>query len=130
MSLSSFSAQDRERATRKPYVVEPYTPKPVEPENPNHPIKQFRGENLDLRVYYSIGQVAEMFNVAPSLIRFWEQEFGLEIKKSRKGDRQFTKQDVEEIGWIYHLVKVRLFTLAGAKLEMERQSVDVRGEQA
>lgn len=68
------------------------------------------------KLYYSIGEVAEIFNVAPSLIRFWESEFEIiQPKKNRKGNRQFTKEDIENVRLIYHLVKEKGFTLQGAK---------------
>src|SRR6187549_2515938 len=74
------------------------------------------------KIYYSIGEVAEMFNVAPSLIRFWESEFELiQPKKNRKGNRQFTKEDIDSVRTIYHLVKEKGFTLQGAK-EMLRNT--------
>jgi len=78
------------------------------------------------KIYYSIGEVAEQFNVAPSLIRFWESEFELiQPKKNRKGNRQFTKEDIENVRTIYHLVKQKGFTLQGAKemLKNDTQSV-------
>jgi len=65
--------------------------------------------------YFSIGEVAAEFGVATSLIRFWEKEFSvLKPKKNRKGNRQFTKDDFENVRLIYHLVKERGFTLNGA----------------
>ena len=68
------------------------------------------------KLYYSIGEVAELFNVAPSLIRFWETEFDvIKPKKNRKGNRQFTKEDIDHVRTIYHLVKEKGFTLQGAK---------------
>ena len=68
------------------------------------------------KLYYSIGEVAEIFNVAPSLIRFWESEFDIiKPKKNRKGNRQFTKEDIDNVRTIYHLVKEKGFTLQGAK---------------
>ena len=68
------------------------------------------------KLYYSIGEVAEIFNVAPSLIRFWESEFELiKPKKNRKGNRQFTREDIDNVRTIYHLVKEKGFTLDGAK---------------
>lgn len=68
------------------------------------------------KLYYSIGEVAEMFHVAPSLIRFWETEFDIiQPKKNRKGNRQFTKEDIDHVKLIYHLVKEKGFTLQGAK---------------
>lgn len=76
------------------------------------------------KLYYSIGEVAEIFNVAPSLIRFWESEFDIiKPKKNRKGNRQFTKEDIDNVRTIYHLVKEKGFTLQGAK-EMLRNDTD------
>ena len=73
-------------------------------------------EKVIEKKYYAIGEVAEMFNVATSLIRFWESEFDvIRPKKNRKGNRQFTKEDIENVRLIYHLVKERGFTLQGAK---------------
>ncbi|MFT5166852.1 MAG: DNA-binding transcriptional MerR regulator [Saprospiraceae bacterium] len=78
--------------------------------------------NLDelTKLYYTIGEVAKMFNVSKSLIRFWESEFDLlRPHKNSKGDRRFTKQNITEFDTIYHLVKERGFTLAGAKNELK-----------
>jgi DNA-binding transcriptional MerR regulator len=75
------------------------------------------------KLYFSIGEVAEMFSVAPSLIRFWESEFDIiKPKKNRKGNRQFTKEDIDNVRTIYHLVKEKGFTLQGAK-EMLRNDI-------
>jgi DNA-binding transcriptional MerR regulator len=66
--------------------------------------------------YYTIGEVAEKFNVNTSLIRFWETEFDtLRPKKNKKGDRQFTQKDIDCVQTIYHLVKEKGYTLQGAK---------------
>lgn len=68
------------------------------------------------RLYYTISEVAEKFNVNTSLIRFWEKEFNiLKPAKNKKGNRMFTSEDVENIRLIYHLVKEQGFTLQGAK---------------
>src|SRR5215510_15890454 len=78
------------------------------------------------KLYFSIGEVAEIFSVAPSLIRFWESEFELiKPKKNRKGNRQFTKEDIDNVRTIYHLVKEKGFTLQGAKemLKNDTQAV-------
>ena len=72
--------------------------------------------------YFSIGEVATQLNVSTSLIRFWENEFdSIKPKKNRKGNRQFTKEDIENIKLIYHLVKEKGYTLQGAK-EMLKNS--------
>lgn len=79
------------------------------------------------KLYYSIGEVAEMFTVAPSLIRFWESEFDLiKPKKNRKGNRQFTKEDIDNVRTIYHLVKEKGFTLQGAKEMLRNDSQAVK----
>ncbi|MDL5047137.1 MerR family transcriptional regulator [Oscillatoria amoena NRMC-F 0135] len=79
------------------------------------------------KLYYSIGEVAEIFNVAPSLIRFWESEFDIiKPKKNRKGNRQFTREDIDSVRTIYHLVKEKGFTLQGAKEMLRNNSFDVK----
>lgn len=72
------------------------------------------------KLYYSIGEVADMFNVNASLIRFWEKEFdSIKPRKNKKGNRLFTKEDIQNLQLIYHLVKEKGFTLEGAKNEMK-----------
>jgi len=72
------------------------------------------------KLYYSIGEVAEMFDVNASLIRYWEKEFDiLKPKKNKKGNRLFTPKDIENLHLIYHLVKERGFTLDGAKKKLK-----------
>jgi DNA-binding transcriptional MerR regulator len=66
--------------------------------------------------YYSIGEVAQLLDVAPSLIRFWESQFdSIRPRKSKKGVRQYTKEDITKLENIYFLVKKRGFTLQGAR---------------
>jgi DNA-binding transcriptional MerR regulator len=78
------------------------------------------------KLFYSIGEVAEMFDVNASLIRFWEKEFDiLQPKKNKKGNRMFTPDDVENLKIIYHLVKERGFTLDGAKQKLKGNKEDV-----
>ncbi len=80
--------------------------------------------------YYSIGEVAKLFDVNPSLIRFWEGEFDvLQPKKNRKGNRLFTQEDIENIKIIYHLVKEKGYTLTGAKEEMKKNPNDLKDQQ-
>ena len=77
--------------------------------------------------YYTIGEVAAMFDVAASLIRFWETEFEqLKPKKNKKGNRQYTKQDIETLRTVYHLVKERGYTIQGAKDVMKNKSVQTK----
>ena len=78
-------------------------------------------DNQDKKLYYTIGEVAKMFNVNTSLIRYWEKEFSIiKPKKNRKGNRLFTPKDIENIKLIYHLVKERGMTLQGAKKKLKK----------
>ena len=78
--------------------------------------------------YYSIGEVAKELGVATSLIRFWETEFDIiKPKKNRKGNRQFTKEDIANVQLIYHLVKERGFTLQGAKDILKKNQAELKG---
>lgn len=68
------------------------------------------------KIYYSISEVAGMFKVNPSLIRFWEKEFDIiNPKKNKKGNRFFTRDDIRNFRLIHHLVKEKGYTLKGAK---------------
>ena len=68
------------------------------------------------KLFYSMGEVSEMFDVNPSLIRHWESKFEvLKPQKNKKGNRMFTPEDVENLKLIYHLVKERGMTLDGAR---------------
>ena len=79
------------------------------------------------KTYFKIGEVAEMFNVNASLLRFWEKQFS-EIKpfKNKKGDRYYTKNDVEIIKTIHYLTKTKGYTLKGVKeaLQNNREEED------
>ena len=71
------------------------------------------------KIYYSIGEVAAMFDVNNSLIRFWEKEFSIiKPKKNKKGNRYFTEKDINNLKIIFHLVKERGYTLDGAKKKL------------
>ncbi len=75
--------------------------------------------------FYSIGEVAEMFDVNVSLIRFWEKEFpSLKPFKNNKGNRLFTINDIEEVRLIYHLVKEKGLTLKGARIKLKENKQD------
>ena len=70
-----------------------------------------------------------MLNVNTSLIRFWEKEFDiLKPKKNKKGNRQFTKEDVKNYFLIYHLVKERGYTLNGAKEVLKTSISEVKNQ--
>jgi DNA-binding transcriptional MerR regulator len=79
------------------------------------------------RQYYTMRETANMFNVNQSLLRFWENEFDiLKPKKNRKGDRYFRPDDIKNLELIYHLLRVRKFTISGAKdyLKNKAKSLD------
>lgn len=77
------------------------------------------------KLYYTIGEVAGMFNVNTSLIRFWEKEFDIiKPKKNKKGNRLFTQKDIDNFHIIYHLVKENGMTLKGAKKKMKENKED------
>ena len=76
------------------------------------------------KLYYSIGEVSKLLSVNPSLLRFWEKEFQLEVsKKNKKGNRLFTVKEIEKINKIYHFVKVEGYTLEGAKKALKLKEV-------
>lgn len=73
------------------------------------------------KLFYSMGEVAEMFDVNKSLIRHWESQFAiLRPKRNKKGNRLFSPADVENLKVIYHLVKERGMTLEGAKKALRK----------
>ena len=81
--------------------------------------------NKELKLYYSIGEVAKMFDVNESLLRYWEKEFSFISPKKAGGNiRQYRKEDIENIRLVYHLVKEKGMTLQGArqKLKMNRET--------
>jgi DNA-binding transcriptional MerR regulator len=82
-------------------------------------------ENQTLsKLYYSIGEVAEMLQVNASLLRFWEKEFNLVVsKKNKKGNRLFSVKEIEQIKRIYHFVKVEGYTLDGAKKALKQKGI-------
>lgn len=81
------------------------------------------------KLYYSIGEVAEMFEVNSSLIRFWEKEFPqLQPRKNNRGNRVYNKKDIDLFRKIHHLVKDRGFTLEGAKNALKKNDQEKNSE--
>ncbi|MBO4907229.1 MAG: MerR family transcriptional regulator [Bacteroidaceae bacterium] len=77
--------------------------------------------NKDLKTFYSIAEVSEMFGISASNLRFWEKEFpSISPKKSGNKVRQYTKDDIEEIRLVYDLVKVRNMKLSTARELLHR----------
>jgi len=69
--------------------------------------------------YQTIGEVAKLFDLNTSHIRFWTKEFNIKVRTTRKGDRLYTRQQIEELKTIYHLVKEKGFTIPGAKTKLK-----------
>ena len=77
------------------------------------------------KIFYKISEVARIFSVNISAVRFWEKEFDiLKPKKNKKGNRLFTKKDLHNIKIIYHLLKERGFTVEGAKKKIKENKND------
>ena len=73
------------------------------------------------KLYWSIGEVAEMLGVTQSLLRFWETEFDeIKPRKNKKGTRSYTTSDIEVLRRIYYLTKECGFTLDGAKEQLRQ----------
>ncbi len=74
------------------------------------------------KLYYSISEVSEMFDLNASTLRFWEKEFEvLKPAKNKKGNRLFTQKDIQNIERIVDLVKQKGFTIQGAKEQMKNK---------
>lgn len=72
------------------------------------------------KIFYSIGEVADIIGESQSLIRYWENQFdSLKPQKNKKGTRQFSKEDIDTIKIIHHLVKERGLTLKGAQQKLK-----------
>ena len=92
------------------------------------PYKEYKPQKL----YYSIGEVAEILGESTSLVRFWSDTFTEFVRpeRNRKGNRKFTPSDVENLKIIHHLVKDMKMTLVGAAARMKhnREGLDTRTE--
>lgn len=74
------------------------------------------------KLYYSISEVAEMTDLEPHVLRYWESEFDiLEPRKNRAGRRVYTADDIETVRLIKHLLKVDKYTIEGARQALERR---------
>lgn len=81
--------------------------------------------NKDVKLYYSISEVAQRLNVSETLLRYWEKEFpNIKPEKGGRGIRMYSKEDIEQVELVYNLVKVRGLTLQGA-----RDAIKARGKQ-
>ncbi|MDO4756843.1 MAG: MerR family transcriptional regulator [Parabacteroides sp.] len=78
-------------------------------------------KDKNLKLYFSIKEVAQMFDINESTLRFWEKEFNqIRPRKTGNGTRSYRKEDIESIRLIYHLVKERGMTLAGARQKLKQ----------
>lgn len=83
------------------------------------------------KLYYSISELSKHFDVAPSLLRYWESEFpSIKPTRNSKGTRFYNKRDVDEIARIYLLVKEKGYTLQGAKdkIKADKQKINANVE--
>jgi DNA-binding transcriptional MerR regulator len=77
------------------------------------------------KLYYTMGEVTEMFDVEPSLIRYWCSQFScLRPKRNAKGNRLFSKQDIERLKRIHHLLKEKKMTIEGAQKAMRKRNIE------
>lgn len=82
--------------------------------------------NKELKLYYSISEVAQMFDVNETLLRFWEKEFPqISPKKTGRNIRQYRKEDIEQIRTIYNLVKVRGLKISAAREALKKNKEGV-----
>jgi len=83
------------------------------------------GKVIKEKLYYSISEVAEMFKENQSTLRFWEKEFEFPIpRKNKKGTRFYTKEDIESLRTIYHLLREQGLTISGAKEKLKSHKKD------
>ena|ERR1700753_2247458 len=82
------------------------------------------------KMYYTMGEVASIFDVNQSLIRFYEKEFDvLQPKKNKKGNRYFTPEDIEHLRIIFHLIIEKGYTLNGAREHLKKNiSADMENQ--
>lgn len=119
--LFSPYTDDMPEATRikRPAKAETRGRKPLSDVCDESVLQELSQKELN-KQYYGIGEVAEMFRVNTSLIRYWDNEFPiLKPRKNRKGDRLFRPEDIRNLQLIYHLLRERKFTIEGAKKKLK-----------
>lgn len=83
------------------------------------------------KMYYSMGEVAAMFDVNQSLLRYYEKEFEiLQPKKNKKGNRYFTPEDIENLKVIFHLIRDKGYTINGAKDHLKNNLNSTKDQQS
>ena len=91
-------------------------------ENGNEDLEQAEdalGNWKPSKQYYSIGAVSKLLSLTRSQIRYWTDEFSLNVRTTRKGDRLYSPEAIYKIRSIHHLLKQRGFTIAGAKAKLK-----------
>jgi len=79
------------------------------------------GKEETQKLFYTISEVSEMFELNASTIRFWEKEFEfLKPSKNKKGNRTFTQKDIDNLAKVVELVKQKGFTIQGAKEQLKK----------
>lgn len=88
-------------------------------------------KDKNLKLYFSISEVAQMFDVNESTLRFWEKEFDIiRPRKTAKGTRYYKQEDIDAVRLIFHLVKERGMTLAGARQKLkDNRETTIRQEE-
>ncbi len=110
-----MEAVGKSRARKKKEAPPSSSPGQEDPSSSSQLLHGWKPE----KQYYSIGEVAALFSMNTSHIRYWTQEFSLRVRTTRKGDRMYTPDQILEIKKIYELVRERGYTLAGAKARLK-----------
>ena len=117
--ITGLRREPQPLATPKPAVVRPSAPRPTEDELPGIPDK----------LYFRIGEVANLVGVEPHVLRYWEHEFrSIRPTKSQRGQRVYSRRDVEHLRKIRSLLYEQGFTIAGAKKALRARGVEPREE--
>ena len=83
------------------------------------------------KIYYTMGEVAAMFDVNQSLLRFYEKEFDvIQPKKNKKGNRYFTQEDIDNLKIIFHLIRDKGYTVNGAKEHLKKNMGETKDTQS
>jgi DNA-binding transcriptional MerR regulator len=112
---------------REPLPIEEEEEITIEEEEVYEDVAPLPEWKLDKK-YYTIGEVAQLFEVNTSHIRFWTNEFKLRPRTTRKGDRLYSPKDIAELRLIHHLVKVKKHTIKGAKEKLKAEKSDVNNK--
>ncbi|GAA4450589.1 MerR family transcriptional regulator [Rurimicrobium arvi] len=120
VEIPKETPEKKKRTPKKEKVAETYEESDENtPEPAAKATKIAAGESGTTKNYYAIGEIAKMFKVRTSHIRFWTIQFALKMRTNRKGDRLYTPENIEQLKLIHHLVKIQGFTIAGAKAKMK-----------